>query len=198
MSELVVKDCAGADIGDNLEALARLRIRVFREYPYLYDGTLAYEKKYLKMYLASPRSFIAVCLDGTEIVGATTCLPLEDAEEAFHRPFVEKKYDPKVVFYFGESVLLPQYRGRGVGGQFMRRRLKHAMSFPEVKYASFCSVIKPADHPQKPAEYWPLDLFWEKVGFKKKTDLVTSYKWKDVGEKKETSKPMQFWVKELR
>ncbi len=98
MVALTIKNYAGGGIGKHLEALARLRIRVFRDYPCLYDGTLSYEKKYLKMYQASPRSFIALCFDGNKIVGATTCLPLMDAEEDFRRPFIENKYDPKSVF----------------------------------------------------------------------------------------------------
>ncbi len=81
----------------------------------------------------------------------------------------------------------------------MQRRIERAMSFPETKYASFCAVVRPSDHPRKPADYRPLDSFiLGKIGFKKKPGLETSYKWKDIGEKKESSKPMQFCIKELR
>ena len=39
-----------------MEALAAQRIRVFREFPYLYDGDVGYEREYLATYVHSPRS----------------------------------------------------------------------------------------------------------------------------------------------
>ena len=43
--------------GDALEAaldgVAALRIAVFRDWPYLYDGTLDYEREYLQTYRTS-------------------------------------------------------------------------------------------------------------------------------------------------
>ena len=43
-----------------LEALGELRIRVFREYPYLYDGTLEYEREYLRRYLDARDSLVVI------------------------------------------------------------------------------------------------------------------------------------------
>ncbi len=44
---LDVKSLTGEEIGSVLPALARLRMIVFRDWPYLYDGTLEYEETYL-------------------------------------------------------------------------------------------------------------------------------------------------------
>lgn len=40
----------GKEIGDALDDLAALRVKVFREWPYLYEGSLDYERNYLRRY----------------------------------------------------------------------------------------------------------------------------------------------------
>ncbi len=49
-----IEALAGAALQRALPALARLRIAVFRAYPYLYDGDLAYEEDYVRKFAASP------------------------------------------------------------------------------------------------------------------------------------------------
>ena len=44
---LDVKSLVGEEMKAVLPDLARLRIIVFRDWPYLYDGTLEYEQEYL-------------------------------------------------------------------------------------------------------------------------------------------------------
>jgi hypothetical protein len=53
----------GDEVTASLPAVAALRIAVFREYPYLYDGTLAHEEEYLAGYAASPQSLVVVARD---------------------------------------------------------------------------------------------------------------------------------------
>ena len=53
--------------------------------------------------------------DDETVVGASTGLPMIAADEAFRAPFIAAGIDPARVFYFGESVLLPEYRGQGIG-----------------------------------------------------------------------------------
>ena len=48
-----VATLAGRELAQGLPALARLRIAVFRDWPYLYDGTLTYEEKYLARFAAA-------------------------------------------------------------------------------------------------------------------------------------------------
>ena len=56
MAELRIQTLQAAAIADGLDPLAALRIAVFREWPYLYEGSSEYEKKYLDTYLRSARS----------------------------------------------------------------------------------------------------------------------------------------------
>ncbi|TAE31766.1 MAG: GNAT family N-acetyltransferase [Cytophagales bacterium] len=179
------------------ESLAQLRIAVFREFPYLYAGTVAYETEYLETYALSERSMGALVYDGPRLVGASTCLPLTDETDEVRAPFLAHGYDPTTVFYFGESILLPAYRGQGWGLRFFREREAHARSFGAYQLASFCAVQRPADHPLRPANYRPLDLFWGGLGYRKIPELTTTFDWPDLGQTESTPKPMLFWTKPL-
>jgi GNAT superfamily N-acetyltransferase len=186
----------GAEVTGSLADVAALRIAVFREYPYLYDGTLAYEEEYLRAYASSPHCLVVVARDGDTVVGASTAMPLALAEEAA-APLLAAGYDPDGVYYFGESVLLPAYRGHGLGHQFFDHREAAARRFG-FPMAAFCAVVRPDDHPARPAGYAPHDAFWTRRGFIKRPELVARFSWREVGQAEETEKPLVFWTKTLR
>ena len=79
----------GRALEPHLDALGRLRIAVFREYPYLYEGSLEYERDYLKTYCKTDRSLVVLVFDGGEVVGATTCLPMADEGPEFQEAFLK-------------------------------------------------------------------------------------------------------------
>ncbi len=195
MPALTIRRFSGTQLGDYLDAVARLRIAVFRDFPYLYDGTMEYERKYLQTYLRCPQAVVVVAFDGAEVVGCSTAIPMAFEEEAFKRPFVEQGYDPSRIFYCAESVLRPEYRGQGVGGRFFDEREAHARELGGFDWYCFCSVVRPAEHPLRPAAYEPLDRFWEKRGYRKHPELNASYTWKDIDQQSETSKRLEFWLK---
>jgi GNAT superfamily N-acetyltransferase len=177
--------------------LAGLRITVFREFPYLYDGTLDYEQQYLKTYLECPDSVVVLALDGARVVGASTGLPLEAETAEFKRPFIAAGMDPARIFYCGESVLLADYRGRGVYREFFAGRERHARSLGRFERMVLCAVQRPDDHPRRPAGYEPLDAVWRRFGYGRRPDLVTSFEWRDLDEEVASGKQMVFWEKPL-
>jgi hypothetical protein len=184
----------GREIIPHLQAIAQLRIDVFSEFPYLYDGTLAYEMDYLQAYVASLNSLIVIAQDGNRVVGASTALPLLDADPAFHAPFLQHGIALTDVYYFGESVLLPQYRGQKIGHRFFDEREANAaaLHFP---ITAFCAVVRPSNHPQRPKNYLPHDIFWGNRGYSKADGFSCEYHWKDSDCAAETDKLMQFWLK---
>lgn len=192
-----VEPLVGAAVMRGLPALARLRIAVFREWPYLYDGTLAYEQRYLEKFSKSADAVIVAAIDGEEIVGVSTGTPLIGHADAFAEPLRARGFDVERVFYFGESVLLPQYRGQGVGNQFFDQREAHARKLGRYTHTTFCAVVRPDDHPLKPPGYRPLDAFWGKRGYRKVDGVIGSFGWLDIGASEQTEKPMQFWMKAL-
>lgn len=176
--------------------LARLRIAVFREWPYLYDGDAAYEERYLSTYADSHGGVVVIVRDGDRAVGAATALPLADETEDVIAPFRRAGIPVEAVFYLGESVLLPEYRGRGLGHVFFDRRESQARALG-YSTCAFCAVQRPVDHPRRPPGYVPLNGFWQKRGYRERPDLETTFSWQDLGDEAETPKPMRFWIREL-
>ncbi|HEY2395953.1 MAG TPA: GNAT family N-acetyltransferase [Rudaea sp.] len=192
------KRITGADIAAYVDDLARLRIEVFREFPYLYDGDEDYERKYLQTYVKSPRSLAVLVHDGAELIGASTGLPMKGETAEFQRPFLENGYDIGTVFYCGESVLRKDYRGRGIYKHLFQAREQHASELPGIALCTFCGVRRPSDHPLRPSDYAPLNAIWQRFGYSEQPQLETSYVWKDVDQAKPSAKTMRFWTKALQ
>jgi GNAT superfamily N-acetyltransferase len=186
----------GAGIAPYLDALAALRIRVFRDWPYLYAGSMDYERQYLQSYLRCPESIVVVAMQGGDCVGATTALPLQSAEPEWQAPFVAAKLPLEHTLYFGESVVLPGYRGYGIGVAFFATREAHARALG-LGECSFCAVQRPADHPLRPAGYVGNEDFWHKRGYRPRPELIGHYDWPDLGEAHSSRKSMQYWSKTL-
>lgn len=187
----------GPRIAPHIDDLARLRIEVFCEFPYLYDGSFDYEAEYLGTYVRSEDSLCVLVRDQGRVVGASTALPLSDETGEFQQPFLEGGWDPARIFYLAESVVLPAWRGRGLGVRFFAEREAHARRLERFDWCAFCAVQRPADHPRRPADYQPLDAFWARRGYRHHPELHTEYHWRDLDEREESAKPMSFWLKEL-
>lgn len=187
----------GAAIERLIVPLAELRMAVFRDFPYLYEGSLAYETNYLQTYTRSTHSLLFTVFDGSQLVGATTCLPLVDETADVQAPFIKAQLDLKTVFYFGESILLPHYRGLGIGHRFFDERERHAESFGSYTTACFCAVVRALDHPLRPADYQALEPFWKKRGYQPISNLQSKFEWPDLGETAPSSKVMQYWMRNL-
>lgn len=186
----------GAAIEPVREAVARLRIEVFREWPYLYEGTPRYEARYLQTYAECPQSAVVLARDGDAIVGASTALPLVHAEDEFQAPFREQGLDPGRYLYLAESVLLPEYRGQGAGHRFFNEREAIARELG-LPWATFCAVVRPPDHPLRPPDYCPLEGFWRKRGYAPVDGLVAEFPWPDRDQSAATYKPLQFWARRI-
>jgi GNAT superfamily N-acetyltransferase len=193
---VTIRELTGQDLVDALDRLADLRIAVFADYPYLYDGDRAYERGYLAAYAESPGAVVVGAFADGALVGAATAAPMADHAAEFAAPFRDRGMDIGAIYYFGESVLLPEWRGHGIGHAFFDRREAKARALG-FAVTCFCAVVRPQDHPARPADYAPLDPFWRKRGYAPVEGLIGQFCWKDKGEARESRHPMQFWVKML-
>ena len=194
---LRIEALSGDALAQRIPALGRVRSAVFRAWPYLYDGDAEREAAYLRTYVQSRRAAVFVAWDGDAPVGMSTCLPLADETPNVAAPFVERGISPERVFYFGESVLLPEYRGRGVGVQFFHAREARARDVPDCDFTAFCAVQRPLDHPARPPDAEPLDAFWRRRGYTQRPDLVCTMRWRDVGDAEESDHRLTFWLRSL-
>lgn len=191
-----VAPLTGADLRAALPDLAALRIAVFAAWPYLYAGSEDYEREYLAEFTAAPDAVLVAAFDGGRIVGAATASPLAAQDDYIRAPFAGSGIDPARVFYFGESVLLPQYRGQGIGHAFFDHREAAARDWG-ASHAGFCAVMRGDDHPDRPADYVPLDAFWARRGYAPVPGMVGTFHWQDHGEAAESAKRMQYWLRAL-
>lgn len=189
----------GTDIKPWLEQVARLRVSVFRDWPYLYEGDAEseYERDYLRAYVDSPDSVLVLALDQDQVVGASTGLPLEHDGEPFTVPLKQAGLPVEQVFYFGESVLLPRYRGQGLGHAFFDARERHARALGRFRWTAFCAVDRDANDPRRPPGYRANDLFWHQRGYARLPGLTVQLGWTEIG-RGEVEHPLTFWLRDWR
>ncbi len=197
-----IRRCTGADeIRGHLDAVAALRIDVFRDWPYLYDGSIAYEREYLDAYACSNDSVFVLAFEGDAVIGASTGLPLVDDAAGFRAPFEARGLDPGKVFYLGESVLLPQYRGYGIGHAFFDHREAHARSLGRFHTTAFCAVDRDADDPRHPAQHRSNEAFWEKRGYARQPGMTMTLRWNEIGDSEAGNGGIEhaltFWTRAL-
>jgi GNAT superfamily N-acetyltransferase len=186
----------GANIAALIPQLGQLRMDVFYDFPYLYEGSLEYEEKYLRIYTQNPLSVAFGVFDQDKLVGATTGIPLIAESLEIQKPFLERQLNLDNIFYFGESILLPAYRGKGLGHLFFDEREKHALE-NGFKTTAFCSVVRSENHPLRPTDYRSNDAFWSKRGYTKQ-DFSCEMSWLDRNETEESEKELLFWTKEWK
>ena len=196
IDEIDVRPLAGPDLEAALDQVAQLRITVFRDWPYLYDGTLDYERQYLDSYRDNTGALLVGAFYEGRLIGASTSTPMEDHAPEFAAPFRALGIPLEKILYGAESVLLRPYRGMGLGHRFIDLREAHARALGRT-HVAFCSVIRPEDHPARPGAYRSNDAFWRGRGYDTLPGVVARFSWKDLGDGEETEKPLQFWMRHL-
>ncbi len=189
-----VRTLTGPALEAALDGVAGLRITVFRDWPYLYDGSLAYEREYLQTYRDNPGALlVGAFLDG-QLIGASTSAKMEDHAAEFAAPFAALGIPLTQILYGAESVILPEYRGMGLGHQFIMAREAHARTLGR-SYVAFCLVKRPDDHPLKPENARTNTAFWLRHGYAPLPGVLAEFGWKDVGADQESLKQLQFWMR---
>lgn len=186
----------GAAIGQTLADFQRLHVEVFHEWPYLYNGDVS-ATPYIAPYVHNPRAALFMARVGMKPVGLATCLPLQDESENVQAPFIERGWDPGRFFYFGEGILLREWRGHGLGKRIFDLRESHARAVSTADYAIFCSVRRPLDHPLRPPGAQPNDAFWHRRGYQPMEGVSCTMTWPDRGDADETPHTLDFWIKSL-
>lgn len=196
MQNLIITRLRGEEIKPYIPDLAALRIKIFREFPYLYAGDLEYEKNYLKTYTDCKESILVIVRDGPQIVGASTAIPFKFEVPELQKPFIDAKIPIDNIYYFGESLLLSQYRRSGIGYRFFHER-ETVARMSNYQFTAFSAIDRPEDHPRRPADWMPLSSFWQRLGYVRHPELIAQVSWQDLDETQPSPKPMVFWMKPL-
>jgi hypothetical protein len=171
----------GKEIAPYLDILANYRINFFRQYPYLYEGNLAYEKTYLKHYLDNPDTFLMGFFDGEKLGAFMSCMPLlssadivKDAETKFKMIGL----NAQKLMYIGETSIMPEYRSFTLTYEIPKRLREIVL---QLGYEGGCSltVDRPKNHPLRPADYQDVEVVFKKFGYHR-VDITSELEWPTI------------------
>lgn len=184
-----------------LDIIADFRIKYFKEFPYLYEGTIDYEKHYLQGFAKDPKSILILIKFENRVIAVSTALPLmseADILDDTSARFKEAGYQPEDFFYYSEVLIAPDFRKEGLLRKIYAIREKWARSFG-FNQLTLATVIREKTHPLRPSGYVEIESIWKHFGFQK-TSIEIDYKWPTIfpdGSVKEVNNKMVFWHKAL-
>ena len=195
-SSVKIKTLRGREIIPYIHKIAALRIAIFREYPYLYEGGMSYEERYLLMYSRTEDAILVIAEDNDEVVGVITGLPLTESMEEIKGLFIEKNIPAERIFYLGEIILLQEYRSKNIGYMMYQQFERAVKELEFYEKIALCEVVRTENDLRKPLNYKSLNSFWNRQGYVKHPDLIADFSWKEIGAIEETKHPMVFWIKD--
>jgi GNAT superfamily N-acetyltransferase len=186
----------GEQASEVIPDIARLRLSIFREYPYLYDGKSEDEYRYLRLYAETPDAFVITVSDSELIIGAATGIPLHCEHRELIDPFASSPYPVDKIYYVGELLFMPEYRNQGLGLSLIAMITDQVRSLGNYSYLTCATLLRPDEHPLRPEGYAPIDRFLARTGFSLLPGVTTSFSWKET-DGVVRDHQMQFWLKEL-
>lgn len=195
-SSVKIKILCGREVIPYIHKVAELRIAVFREYPYLYDGELSYEERYVHMYSQTKDAILVIAEHNHEVVGAITGLPLAESQKEIKALFIKNDIPSERFFYLGEIILLQEYRRKKIGDLMYQQFEKALEEMEFYEKIAICEVVRAENDLRKPLDYKSLDRFWSRRGYVKHPDLVVYFSWREIGGAGEVKHPMVFWIKD--
>lgn len=196
IKEITEQLLTGAAIADAVNELATLRLDIFPEYPYLYQGRREDELTYLATYAEAPDACVILARDGLTVVGAATGMPLIHEDAQMIDALNGTPFPLDEVYYVGELLFYPAYRNGGLGRRLLNRLESHIRSLGRYRTLTCATVERPDDHPLRPHDYLPITRFLARTGFLRLSGVTTSFAWRETDGVKRDH-PMQFWSKEL-
>jgi hypothetical protein len=157
------------EIEPYLDQIAAARIRFFKEFPYLYQGTMQYEIEYLKMYRDIENARIIIGEKNGHIVGFSTGVPLGSDYE-FLKELSSLVDTPEDYYYLGEAIIDPEYRGLGTAfiGTRTLEQIAFSLGYPKI---CFIGIEREKNHPLRPSNYRDITPLMTRLGYQK-TDRI--------------------------
>ena len=188
----------GAEASTEIEQLGVFRVKQFRAFPYLYAGTLNDEREYLKSYLDNPDFVLAVAKDGEKTVAVSSANPLPsdvELEALSKEQFRQRGWNTRDFYYFGEMIVLPEYRHLGIASKLLEMQYVIAAKNGYHKFC-FLAVKREADDPHRPKSHTDSAEIFTKLGYTH-TDMFVTFSWPTIladGTVQKTENRLDFWV----
>ena len=192
---MLIRELNGHEIIAHLDQLADLRLGIFREYPYLYDGNRDGERRYLGSYAG--KGLVLLALDTEQVAGAITGMSLADETPALVAPFHAAGLAPQEYFYIGELLLYAPYRKHGTGSLLLTRLEQLVEERTSCRHYCFATVVRPANHPEKPVDFVSIERFSHRHGYRLLPGVSARIAWQEI-DGQTTTKRLDFWQKEVK
>lgn len=201
-NKIVYKSYISTQLQPHLSDVAEFRVKHFRNYPYLYDGNLDYEKNYLAGLANDKKSLLIKAYDSNNhLIAVSTSVPLvtgSDILKSATESFATAGYDPGSIYYYGEIIIEPQYRGFGISAIIYKMQDDYA-KLNKFKFIALATVIRSDNDLRKPANHQPSDPIWNRFGFTK-TNIIFDYDWPTIQSDfltENESHKMVYWLKKI-
>lgn len=197
MQSMTIQLVKGKELLANIAELAKLRLKIFREYPYLYEGDSASEESYLSLFASSSDAFFIVAKGESQLVGAISGIPLDFAQKEIRDAFCQSTIESGGYYALCDILVLKEHRNRKIGSILYKEFENQLLKMKRYTKLVLWQIVRAQDDPRRPNDYFSLDDFWRKKGFIKHPELVCYIPWKEVSDEKAISHRFEFWVKEM-
>lgn len=188
----------GAKIAEHAHVISPL-LSIYGEWPYLYQQSDPLEDidYIMDRYAKQTDSVVCIAYNGPKAIGVAMGVPLTQAPPHYRDAFPENERRPDI-FYWGELVVLKEYRGKHVAHEMYTRMAAHILG----KYKAICfASLEREDNYKlahlKPAHEASLDSLWKRLGFEKRPDIKMQGKWTVLGDSEDSLHDMFYWWKKL-
>lgn len=179
-----------------LPQIVSLRLDIFSDYPYLYEGDEASEAKYLEKFHAMKNAIALGVFSNGNLIGEATAYPLTYEYKTLTDAFLNEGLHLRDYFCIGEVIFSKPFRGNGYGSKLCEMIESYA-KIKGFSFICFFEIDRGNSDPKKPEGYRKLDSYWEKKGYLKHPELNGTVSYREKGESEESPKKMIFWIKQL-
>lgn len=191
-----IEPMTGGAIRDILSDLVNLRLTVFREYPYLYAGEEVDELRYLARYGTTADGLVLLARHGGKTVGAITGIPLTAEDDVLVRPFRERGDGVSGCYYVGEALLLPGWRGAGLGSRLLDALIQKVAAWGRYRQLACATIHRDDNDTLQPDGHIPIDGFCLRHGFVRHSELTALIPWREI-DGRILSHELVFWIRTL-
>lgn len=183
-------------MAQHLQHVSEMRMRLFRDFPYLYDAKLDDEREYMHTYSQAGSAALVVTRAEGQLIGLCTTIAISEEIDEFKTKFEALGYAPTKVLYLGEMLLEPAWQGRGLGGQ-MLERIEAEAAAKGYQWVTAAMVQREENDPRQPDNYRTPRTLLERCGYHAEPRLDSQLTWLEIGQSAPTEHLMRFWVKEI-
>ncbi len=176
--------------------IIRFYITMFKEFPYLYDGSYEVEKEEKDYFYTSDCSLTLIVFDQDEIVGVSRSILLSEYLEDLEFSSASEDFNQTDYMYIAEVMIKEQYRGQGLLRLFFDYHEQFARE-QKCSYSLFATVVRPVDHPLRPVDYRSLEPLWKHFGYTTLSEPKMILAWKQIDTEKLVDNQLDLWCKKV-